>query len=288
MRIDLHTHTTFSDGTFTPEALVRKAEETDVAVLAVTDHDTLLGIEPAIAAARQGKVTVVPGIELSIDMDLRDNGYIHLLGLFIDHRRSALQARLEQLRAARDGRNRIILAKLRRLDMPVTEAELGREAGEGSAGRPHIAALMVRNGYVNSLKEAFDKYLKEGAPAFADRDKLNFEDACDLIHGAGGLAILAHPVSLRVTDQVELENFLLKLKPAGMDGLEVYSSFHSRRFSRLLRTLAKGNGLLISGGSDFHGGNKPGIRLGRGTGRLNIPISVYEALLHAVQTRYQT
>ena len=288
MRIDLHTHTTFSDGTFTPEALVREAEDNDVAVLAVTDHDTLLGIGPAMAAAGSGKVTVVPGVELSIDMDLRDSGYIHLLGLFIDHRGSALQQRLAQLRSARDGRNRIILDKLSRLDMPITESELEQEAGAGSAGRPHIGSLMVGKGYVKSLQEAFDKYLKEGAPAFADREKLNFEEACDLIHRAGGLAILAHPVSLRISDKAELENFLLKLRLAGMDGLEVYSSFHRPYFSRLLRTLAKSHGLLISGGSDFHGGNKPGIRLGRGTGRLNIPLSIYDDLLRAVRARHRS
>jgi hypothetical protein len=288
MRIDLHTHTTFSDGTLTPDELVSEAIKHDITALAVTDHDTLLGIGPTLDAAGKKPVTIVPGVELSIDMELRNGGYIHLLGLFIDHRDKTLTGRLATLRQARDERNQKILKKLNDLNIKISADELDRQAGKGSAGRPHIAELMRQKGYVENLKEAFTRYLAEGAPAHVDREKLGFRDACTLIHQAGGLAILAHPVSLNITDELELERMLLKLRSLGMDGLEVYSSFHRRNFSERLLIMAEVHGLLISGGSDFHGTNKPDIRLGLGLGNLNIPVKIFTDLQKAAQERYRS
>ena len=285
MRIDLHSHTIFSDGTLTPAQLVAAAEENEVSILAVTDHDTLLGVQPTIDAARGKNLNIIPGVELSIDMDLRNHGYIHLLGLFIDHRNSNLKSRLQKLRAARDQRNRIILKKLESLNICLSEEELIEEAGRGSAGRPHIAVLMQRKGYARSLKEAFETYLKQGAPAYANREKLSFTEACTLIHQAGGLAILAHPVSMAIMDEMELEHMLLKLRSLGLDGLEVYSSFHKKNFGDRLLVLAQVHHLLVSGGSDFHGDNKPDIQLGLGLGGLNIPVKVYDDLVKALQNR---
>ena len=278
MAIDLHMHTTFSDGTMSPEELVLHARENGLTTIAVTDHDIVDGNEQALSFGNKYDVTVVPGVELSIDVSLPNNGHMHVLGLFIDHTNQSISGTLTFLREERDRRNHKILATLGDLGMPLTMDELLQEAGEGSVGRPHIARLMHRHGYVRDYQEAFDKYLKKGAPAYMDKVKLDQEKGLQLIKDAGGLAILAHPFSLGYDDFEETKNKIRELRELGLHGFEVYYSLHSDRFTRQLLEFAKQEDFLISGGSDFHGQNKADIRIGVGRGNLNIPDDVYRNL----------
>ncbi len=278
MAIDLHMHTTWSDGTMSPEELVLHAKENGLSTIAITDHDIVDGNADAIRYGEKYGVNVVPGVELSLDVSLPNNGHMHMLGLFIDLSVTSIADTLNYLREERDKRNHKILATLKELKMPLSMEELLEEAGEGSVGRPHIAKLMHRHGYVQSYQEAFDLYLKKGAPAYLEKMKLGAEEGLNLIREARGLAILAHPVTLGYENIEDTKNKIRELKEMGLHGFEVYYSLHSAEFTAAMEQFAADEGFLISGGSDFHGGNKPDIRIRYGKGNLDIPDSVYENL----------
>ncbi len=276
--VDLHTHTTHSDGTFEPEQLIRLAEENSLRALAITDHDTVDAIAIALEVSKGKKVKIVSGVELSVKADLPINGHLHLLGLFVDHENTDFCSQLDYLRSKRTDRVYAILDKLNELDFPLSTDDLHLEEQQVSIGRPHIARMMANYGYVTSIREAFDLYLGEGKPAFVEKEMLSIDAALELIHSAGGLAIMAHPVSLAFSDLAEYGDYIKNLKASGMDGIEVYSSFHPPEFITFLEGLAKEEKLCISGGSDFHGANKPEIILGRGLGNLAIPDKVLAEL----------
>ena len=278
MPVDLHTHTTHSDGTLSPAALVRLANEEGLTALAVTDHDVTTANQEALEAAKDLDLTVVPGVELSIDHELPPGGHMDIIGLFIDHRHPDLNERLDFLRSERRVRNDRILEKLNDLGINLSAEDVRRAAGEGSMGRPHIARVLVDQNHVGSIDEAFQRYLKNGAPAFVEKAKLTVIDAIALIHRAGGLAILAHPFSLGFSTYRDLSGEISTLKKIGLHGLETYYPSYSKDMSRSLRRIASENGLLESGGSDFHGANKPYIQLGSGAGNLIVPDTVYEKL----------
>lgn len=257
---DLHAHTTASDGSLTPTELVQAALEVGLSYLAVTDHDTTAGVEEAIRAARGTKLSIVPGVELSAD---GPPGKCHLLGLGIDYRHDELNQTLARLSEHRRTRNQKILDRLTALGKPVTMDEVIVAAPQGAnIGRPHIAEVMVRKGYVADLRIAFQNYLRDGGPANVEKETLTPADAIRLIHVAGGFCCLAHPGLLRLEKHETDERRILALKGLDMDGLEVYYPKHTYAQSGRFLRLAEKHRLMVTGGADFHGTPKPEIRLG--------------------------
>ena len=245
-RADFHAHSTQSDGVLSPRELVAKAAARDVAILALTDHDTTAGVAEAVAAGREFGLRVIPGVELSTD--LADGGDAHLLGYFRTVESRRLQDYLAALRRGRMQRGRIMLAKLDALGMPLRWERLQAIAGEAAVGRPHVARAMVERGYVASLREAFDKYLHTGGAADAPREKLSPADAIELVREVGGVAVLAHPSFLS-----DAEAAVSQLASVGLQGLEVFYKNYSEPEIATFKALADAHGLLPLGGSDYHG-----------------------------------
>jgi predicted metal-dependent phosphoesterase TrpH len=253
MRIDLHLHTTASDGQYSPEALVQRARRSGLSVIAITDHDSVDGLAPAqVEAQRAGAlppVRVLPGIELSAEDEAGD---VHMLGYCFDPQSAVLLERLTAFRAGRYNRGQIMLAKLAELGMPLEWSSVLAYADAGgqtaSIGRPHIARAMIDAGYVSSVNEAFDRYLHNGGPAYVPRTRLTPEEAIALIHSAGGAAVLAHPGAL--PDPLAV---IERLAPAGLDGVEVMHPKNDPDMRLNLLALARRYDLIVTGGSDFHG-----------------------------------
>lgn len=275
MAIDLHSHSTASDGSAEPSALVRLAVEQGLTTLALTDHDTQEGIEEARAATAGTDLELIAGIELSLEYDA---GGMHLLVLWLEPGSGPLQSRLATLRQWRNRRNEQIVAALTELGMPMTIDEVTEEAGSGSVGRPHIAAVMMAKGYVESIEEAFEHWLAAGKPAYWSRPRLRPEEAIQLALESGGVPILAHPHTLNINRAAEMADLLTELCKAGLVGLEaIYSSYRQHERDGYA-DLARRFGLVPSGGSDYHGSYKPGLDLGRGYGDLVVPDSVVDDL----------
>ena len=247
--IDLHTHSTASDGTLKPVDLVRYAKDKGIEVLALTDHDTLSGLSEAMDEARRLHLEFIPGIEISAEFE---PGTMHILGYFVDPADSGLEERLSWLRRGRDRRNEVILRKLEDLGYPMEMEEVLRFAGGESTGRPHIADAMVSRGYVASRNEAFERFLGKGAPAYADKERLTPEEAISLIRRSGGLPVLAHPQWL-LMDEHAVADLVADLKEMGLAGLETLYYSHSEAETAFYETLARKNGLLVTGGTDYHG-----------------------------------
>ncbi len=275
MAIDLHTHTTASDGSFTPSQLVRYAKEKGLRAIAITDHDTIEGNEEALQAGISEEIEVVPGIEISVDYS---PGSMHMLGYFIDTKDPGLNERLALLQGSRSDRNPRIIEKLNELGIAITYDEVVKISGGGQVGRPHIAQVLMHRGYTRTIQEAFDKYLGKGAPAYFDKFRLTASDAIAMIRDAGGIPVLAHPFTLKCKSTKVLEKLIRELTDQGLQGIEAYYTEHNeRQTSRYLR-LAEQNNLLVTGGSDFHGANMAGVDLGRGRGNLTIPDKLFENL----------
>jgi len=260
MSIDLHTHSTASDGTMSPADLVKYAHKKGLSAIAITDHDTIGGIGEAIASGNILGIEVVPGIELSVKYSDHN---VHLLGYLFDCDHKELHVALGQLQAGRFERNKKIIAELNRLGLAIKFSELQKTAGSGQNGRPHIARLMMQKGFVRTMDEAFEKYLGHGGLAYTSRFVYGVEDAISLIKNAGGVAVLAHPFQLdKSVDDLPRE--LQQLCDMGLDGIEVYYPTHSRKFRKRLISLAEKYSLLITGGSDYHGSIRPGTTLAGG------------------------
>ncbi len=272
--IDLHTHSTASDGTFSPEELVYLAKKEGLQALALTDHDTVDGLKTAYQTAKEEKLPFLCGVEISIKFN--GPGHFHLLGYFLEPEIPELDNTLKKLKKAREERNVKMIEKLNSLGIEITMEEL-KEIAKGEIGRPHIANLLVKKGVVKSFDEAFEKYLKKGAAAYVPKALLLPEEAIKLIRKAKGIPVLAHPITLKL-NYFELKAYLKELKDFGLMGIEVFYTEHNSEFTRFLLDCAKELGLLITGGSDFHGKNKPDIRLGKGLGNLNIPFEFYQKL----------
>ena len=285
MAVDLHTHTIFSDGSLTPQELVERAVARKLKALAITDHDEIGGNKPAMEAARNHNLRLVPGVELSIDFPLEGSAHLHLLGLFIDPENNDLLTAFAELRKARRERGYLILEKLHQLGYNLNDAELDALSAAGSVGRPHIAQLMMRAGIVGNVYEAFSRYLGKNKPAYVSKKKIKFHTATELIHAAGGLAVLAHPISLYLKNYREYAAFFNKLKKNGLDGVEVYYPSHNWNFTKGMIAAAQKHGLLLSGGSDFHGSVKPDIELGVGRGKLYVPDKVFRDLQENARAR---
>lgn len=272
--IDLHTHSTASDGKLSPAELMRHAQAVGIDVIALTDHDTLSGLEEASGEAARIGVELIPGVEISAE---NDPGTLHMLGYFVDTSDAELVETLSWLRGGRDDRNHIILSKLAKLGCPLEWDEVASFAGGESMGRPHIANAMVNRGYVSSFNDAFDRYLGKGAAAYTDRDKMTPEIAIKCIRSAGGLPVLAHPQTLSLSDD-ELSDLLSRLTSMGLAGVEVYYYSHSEEETALYSSLARKYGLIVTGGSDFHGPGMIETRLGVGRGNMKIPKSIADDL----------
>lgn len=283
--IDLHMHSTYSDGSQTPEQLLQEAVELGLTAIALTDHDTIEGIPEFVELGQKYGITAVPGVEISVDTKLPNHGHMHILGLLIDPHHKRLRDTLNFLQEQRNIRAQKIIQKLNELNLPVTMAELLEEAGEGSIGRPHVAKILLQKGYVSSIQEAFDLYLAKGKPAYMDKVKLDEEDALKMIHDAGGLAILAHPHLMNYDRFEDAAARILELKSLGLDGFEVYYSGMPREYTEKLLALAEEHGFAISGGSDYHGVNKDRVRMGSGIdGDLCVPDEILEQLIQKKHT----
>jgi hypothetical protein len=277
--IDLHTHTSASDGSESPADLVRLAERVGLTALAITDHDTVDGIDEALEAARDARVRFVPGVELSARLE---NGTLHLVGLFVDHRHPGLADALARVQAMRAERNPRIAEALTRVGKPVSLDEAAETAGGKVVSRMHFAEVLVRKGFARDLDEAFARFLAKGGPADIPKDRLEPGECIGLIRAAGGVPVLAHPDQTRRRGS-ELRRLVDSLAGQGLAGIEVRCSSHAPATTDELTTLAKERGLVPSGGSDFHGRGKPKILLGRGFGRLQVPDSFLEPLETAAE-----
>ncbi len=273
--IDLHTHTTASDGSLSPAELVRQADQAGLKAVAVTDHDTVAGLDEAMAAGRELGLEVVPGVEISIEVGLA--GGAHLVGLWVRPDHQGLLDGLARLQEARRQRNPRMLAKLNELGLPLSMDDVLAQAGGGLVGRPHFARALVKKGLANSVGEVFSRWLGAGSKAYVPKDRLAPDEGIGLVRAAGGVPVLAHPGLLDL-DRLGLEALLHKLKGLGLEGLEAYYSEHNEATRRNLVSLAARLGLAVSGGSDFHGGDKPYVKLGLGKGDLRVPGALLAAL----------
>lgn len=271
--IDLHTHSTCSDGTLTPSEVVKLAKDKGLAAIALTDHDSVSGLPEAIEAGKKYGIEVITGIEFSVAADTE----MHLLGLGFDLDCPAITDILDEMIFQRKKRNYIVVEKLEKIGIHITIEDILAEATSPVTGRSQIAKAMIKKGYVSTVKEAFDKYLHFGCPAFVERSTLSPEDAIEIIHKSGGKAFLAH---LHQTGKTidELYSTLTHLKECGLDGIEGYYTEYTEEMNVAYRKMAEDLGLLLSGGSDFHGANKDGYEIGTGKGNLQIPYELLQKI----------
>jgi predicted metal-dependent phosphoesterase TrpH len=244
-RIDLHLHSTASDGRLGPVELVELAHRNGVRRMALTDHDTTAGLAAASAAARRLGMEIIPGIEVSTDIP---GSEIHMIGLFLDHEQQAFQEMLSAFRAGRLGRAEGMVQRLGELGVPVSWERVLEIAGDASVGRPHVAQALLEAGHISQISEAFDRFIGRNGPAYVERMKLTPAEAIELIHSVRGVAILAHPL---FTD--DIERIIPELARAGLDGVECYYPSHSPSDVEHVLAMARSSGLLPSGGSDYHG-----------------------------------
>jgi predicted metal-dependent phosphoesterase TrpH len=246
MLADLHVHTSVSDGKYTPEEIVRRAAALGLKYLAICDHDSVDGVAPAIAAAKKfPQLTVIPGVEMST---LAVGSEVHMLGYFIDYNDPVFRKLLAELSDSRIGRAQAMVDKLNEMGINVKWSRVQELAGDGTIGRPHIANAMLEKGYVATFKEAFDKYIAQGGPAYVERSKITPAEAVGIIIKAKGLPVLAHPFTVN-----EPEKLIKELKEAGLVGMEVYYDNYSPDERKTLAKLAKKYELVAAGGSDYHG-----------------------------------
>lgn len=276
-RIDLHLHTTHSDGSFSPAEILRFAHNAGVSALAITDHDIVSGIPDAIGAGTELGIEIIPGVEISSCVGKSE---LHILGYCIDWHDPELTRRLAALRESRHTRNPQIIERLRSLGLDVTYEEVRTLAGTDSVGRPHIARLLMDKKYVTSAKDAFDRYLAEGRPAYVARELPKPAEAIAWIRAAGGVAVLAHPTWANVPGE-GLNTLLTTLKAEGLGGIEVHYSTHTKRQTTEYLDLAKRLNMLVTGGSDFHGLTKPDIQVGTGLGDLKVSQKLLDPLKKA-------
>ena len=275
--IDLHSHTTASDGDHSPERLMALAFEIGLKAIAVTDHDTTAGVLEAAAEAERLGIELIPGIELSAEPN--GKGQCHILGLYIDAGNANLQTRLDLVVENRNSRNARIIDKMQReLGWEIELAEVEAEAGGEIVARPHFAKVLVRKKLVPDFQAAFDLYLGTGGKAYVSRDRLTPKEAIDLIHGAGGVAILAHPNNLKM-NEAETEAEIIRLMNLGLDGIEARYNRHSPEETSRYLKLASQLNLATAGGSDFHGPTvKKDVLLGHVEGTLAAPYGLLQRL----------
>lgn len=275
MAVDLHTHSNRSDGSDPPSELVQKAAAAGLTAVALTDHDTLEGIEEAREMARDLTIELVPGIEISCEWA---PGAMHLVVLFIEPRPGPLQDRIQELQAGRRDRNHRIAERLRQLGIDISMDEVLQESPVGVVGRPHFAAVLVRKGVVADIPDAFNEYLGNRAPAYMPRPRLAPEEAISLARASGGVPILSHPHTLGHTAAGEFSATYRRLKDAGLVGIDAYYGEYTPEQRGELVRICRSFELIPSGGSDYHGSYKEGLELGTGYGDLEVPDSALAEL----------
>ncbi|MCU1494884.1 MAG: hypothetical protein JWO62_2648 [Acidimicrobiaceae bacterium] len=272
--IDLHSHSSFSDGSESPERVVELAAAAGCTAVALTDHDTTEGLPRATVRAAELGIAIVPGCEVSCAFS---PGAMHVLSYFVSGEPSPFQDELVRLRADRESRNERMAARLAEIGMPITYEEVVEEAGGVGVGRPHFASVLVRKGVVGSIQEAFDAYLAKGTPGYVSKARIEVERVVDLVTRSGGVTVLAHPLSLDL-DEEALTRELARLAEIGLTGMECYYGRYDPATRAQLVALAGSLGLVATGGSDFHGTYKPDLSMGTGTGDLEVPSTVVEEL----------
>jgi predicted metal-dependent phosphoesterase TrpH len=277
--IDLHTHTNESDGTYSPQQLIELAVRAGLEALAITDHDTFSGYEQARPFAEAAGLPVYCGIELSTALGRPKERTAHLLGYFANGGASeSFRNWLGAMQQSRRDRNQRMARRLQSLGVNVTIEEVNA-IGRNMAGRPHFAKLLLQKGYVQSHQEAFDRYLDEAAPGYVEREEPTLEEAIRLVSDGGGISSLAHPVRLGKGTGQEEEKAIAKMVDDGLTAIEAFHSDHTERDTERYLGYARKYGLKVTGGSDFHGDNKPSIRLGTGANaNLNISKRLLEEL----------
>jgi len=273
--VDLHLHTTASDGVLSPSEIVRYAKAKGLQAIAITDHDTIEGCEEGLLEGERIGFEVIPGIEISAEYS---PGSMHILGFFLDIHHPLLNERLEYLQKARAERNPKMVAKLNQLGIEVTYEEVLKASGGGQVGRPHFANVLLEKKVVKSFQEAFDRFLKKGAPAYVDKLRFTSKEALHFIQEARGVAVLAHPNTLGVNRYSELEKLILQLVDEGLQGIEVYYPEHSSTEVAQYKTLADRYHLLSTGGTDYHGIEKNELDIGIGRGEMKLPYSIVEKI----------
>jgi len=280
--IDLHTHSLASDGSDTPSELLRLALEKKLAGIALTDHDTLSGLPEFLACAKGENIIAVPGLEISSSLY---NKEIHILGLLVDPASEKLEKFLLKTRENRNTRNHQILEKLNAMGYQITLDELENFAQGESIGRPHLARLLVKKGYFETIQDAFDHCLKRGARAYTPRILASPAESIQVIHDAGGFAFWAHPIYRSSGERSFVRRYLRQLVPLGLDGIEAFYSLFSIAQHTMILEMALEFNILVSGGSDYHGVNQPSIQLGTGNGSLEVPDHVLEKIIRMGMSR---
>lgn len=284
MRIDLHIHSTASDGTLSPFEILALAQDLNIAAISITDHDTLDGSRDALSFGIPPSVKFLTGVEISSEPppSFSCAGSFHILGYAVDVEHPDLNHTLSMLRDSRKRRNPQILELLSRLGIEISLEEVRNSAGDSQLGRPHIARFMVEKGYVPSIDAAFDEYLGNGKPAYVDRFRFECEKTIKAILNAGGIPVLAHPLLLGIRENDILEDLIAVLTEMGLRGIEVYYPEHTKNLIAYYSRLASHFNLLITGGTDFHGDIKPEIKMGVGKGDFFVPYELYEKLISSL------
>lgn len=272
--VDLHTHTTESDGSFTPEELMAEASRTGLSAIAITDHDSISGIKKAAPFAAQYQIELIPGVELSTDYNGKE---VHVVGLYINIENELFLKKIKEFKENRDNRNAIMVENLQKEGFAITMEELKAENPDCVITRANIARFLYEHGMIPSIQTAFEKYIGDHCKCYVNRFKITPMDGVRLIKEAGGTAILAHPLLYHMSN-TGLQKLTDEMKDAGLDGIEAIYSTYTPSEERQMKEFAKKNHLLISGGSDFHGTTKPNLNLATGYGKLYIPYSILETI----------
>jgi predicted metal-dependent phosphoesterase TrpH len=278
--IDLHIHSTASDGSLTPAEIIDDAQRLNLAAIAITDHDSLYGSKEALQSGIPPSLKFLTGVEISAAHPpfFPGSGSFHILGYCIRLDDHILNQTLNKLREARKNRNPKIIKRLNEMGLKISLEDIHQTVADGQLGRPHIAYVMIKKGFVKSIDEAFDKFLGAGKPAYVDKDRIGCEEAIKMILGAGGVPVLAHPALLDIDDDYQMDELIQNLIKIGIRGIEVYYPEHSAEQIQRYAELADKYDLLMTGGTDFHGSITPEIKMGTGKGTLFIPYKLYERL----------
>jgi 3',5'-nucleoside bisphosphate phosphatase len=285
--IDLHIHSTASDGTCTPSELLQMAADSGLRAVSITDHDTLEGSRAALNCPLPDHLNFISGIEVSTQAPegFPMNGSLHVLGYGVDVNHGPLQEALTGLQHARDMRIPQIIERLNRVGVPIRMEQVQELVGNGSPGRPHIARVMIGMGVVDNVDQAFDRFLGKGCPAYVDKYRIDCRLAFERIRQAGGIPVLAHPYLIPGGKDRDLDRLVGRLCDRGLMGIEVYYPDHPPAATAYYRELADRFGLLMTGGSDFHGELSPDIHMGCGRGDLHVPFALYEILVETLKHR---
>jgi len=281
LSIDLHIHTTASDGTLSPVEAINMALDLGLRAISITDHDTINGSKEAINSGIPENIKFLTGVEMSTapPEGFAISGSLHILGYGIDTDNIELNRELNKLQDARQNRNPQILSCLNGCGFDISIEEVKEAAGPAPISRPHIAQVMLEKGFVRSLDEAFDKYLGKGKPAYVDKYRIDYTEALGLIAETGGISVLAHPGLLNLENSAQFDEIIRILKSKGLTGIETYYSRHTAEQTATYLAAARRLGLLVTGGSDFHGALTPDIRMGSGLGDLSVPYELYEHIM---------